>query len=56
MAKIQRSNIVETEDMIGMTMSDEDGIEMLQTESQSLLAKVAGGIDYNRLTGMFDEH
>ena len=54
--KIQRANVVEAEDMIRMTMCDQHGIQALQAESQRLLAKVAGSIDDNRLTGMFNQH
>ena len=56
MTKIQGANIVEAEDMIRMTMRDQHGIKALQAESQRLLAKVAGSIDDNRLTRMFNQH
>ena len=42
--------------MIRVTMRYEYGVETLQTESKSLLAKVAGSIDDNCLAGMFDQH
>ena len=39
-AKIQRANIVETENVIGMAMRDHDRIEPLQSIAQRLLAKI----------------
>src|SRR5206468_6197875 len=55
MAKVQWTYIVETKNMIGVTMGDQDGIEMFQAGPQSLLAKIAGSIDDNCLAGVFDQ-
>src|SRR5688572_6387324 len=39
-AKIQRPNIVESEDMIDMTVGDEDRIEPIDLRPQSLLTEI----------------
>ena len=54
--KIQRANIVETKNVVGVAMRNQDRVEPLQAIAQGLLAKVGGSIDENRLTGMFDEN
>src|SRR6185369_2013752 len=54
MTKIQRTNIVEAENMISVTVSDEDCVEVPQANSQSLLPKIAGGVDNDRLPGVLD--
>jgi hypothetical protein len=47
MAKIQRPDVIESEDMIGMTMRNQHRIEVFQTDPQSLLPKITRGIhDY----------
>src|SRR5437660_6643190 len=56
MTKVERPNVVEPKDVIGMTVRDHDGVEMLQSITQSLLAKVSRGIDDHGLAGMFDQH
>ena len=56
MTKIQRANIVEAEYMIRVTVSDEDCVEVLQANSQSLLPKIAGGVHDDCLPGVFDKH
>ena len=55
MTKIQRSDIVEAEDVIGVTVSHQHSVEMLQPLSQGLLAKVSRGINDDGLAGVFDE-
>ena len=55
MAKVQRANIVEPENMICVTVCDEYGIEVFETDAQGLLAKIARRIDDHGLTGMFDQ-
>ena len=54
--KIERANIVETENMVGVAMRDQDGVKTLQSISQGLLAKVGRSVNQNRLAGMFDEN
>lgn len=56
MTKIQRANIVEAENMIRVTVSDQDCVEVLQANSQSLLPKIARRVNDNCLAGVFDEH
>jgi hypothetical protein len=38
--KIQRANIVEAKDVIGMAVRNQNGVKPLQTVAQCLLAKV----------------
>src|SRR5436190_20980992 len=54
--KIQGANVIKTKDVIGMTMSDEDGVEVPQTNFQSLLSKITRRVDDDCLTGMFDQN
>src|SRR2546427_8686146 len=56
MTKIEWTNVVKAKDVIGMTVRYQDGIEMLQSITQSLLAKVSRGIHDHGLTGMFDQY
>jgi hypothetical protein len=53
--KIQRPNIVEAENVVGVTMRYQDRIEMLQSLTQGLLTKVSRSIDNYGLTRVFDE-
>jgi hypothetical protein len=55
MPEIQWSNVIESEDMISVTMRDQYGIKMLQPNLQSLLPKVTRRVDDDCLTGVFDE-
>ena len=41
--------------MIGVTVSDENCVETLQSEAQSLLSKINGSIHQHGATGMFDD-
>ena len=45
--KVQRADVVETKNVIGVTVSDQNSVEMLQSEAQRLLAKVGRRIDEN---------
>src|SRR6185436_17522894 len=56
MTKIQWANIVEAENMVRVTVSDEDCVEVLHANSQSLLPKIARSVNDNCLAGVFDEH
>jgi hypothetical protein len=40
--------------MIGMTMGDEHCVKVFQSDPESLLAKIAGSVNDNRLTGVLD--
>src|SRR5215470_3500938 len=46
---IERSNVVKPEDVVGVSVSKEDGIEALNTGAKSLLAKIRRRIDDNVL-------
>src|SRR5258707_7093126 len=54
MAKIERSNVIEAEDVVGVTMSHQHRVEMFQTMTQSLLAKISRSINDNGLARLFD--
>src|SRR5207302_703602 len=56
MTKVERTNVVKSKDVIGMTVRDQHGIEMLQPITQRLLAKVSRGIDDDGLPGVFDQY
>src|SRR6185295_15798418 len=56
MTKIQRSNVIESKNVIGVTMRDQNGVEMLQTGAQGLLTKVSRGVNNNCLPGVFNKH
>jgi len=56
MPKIQRANVVETKDMIGVTVCNENCVKVSQANLQSLLAKVARSVDDNRLAGVLDQN
>jgi hypothetical protein len=53
-AKVQRPDVIKTKDVIRMTVSDQNCVEMLQAVAQSLLTKVGGCVDQHSATGMFD--
>lgn len=53
--KVQRPDVIKTKNMIGVTVSDENGIEMFQTEAQSLLAKVRRRIDQDSSSRFFND-
>jgi hypothetical protein len=55
-AKVKRANVVETEDVIGVTVRDQHRIEMLQTSAQRLLPKISGSVDDDRLPGVLDQN
>jgi hypothetical protein len=55
MAEVQRANVVETENVIGMAMRNENRVEMFQPDSQSLLAKIAGSVNDNCLARMLNQ-
>jgi hypothetical protein len=56
MTKVQRPNVIESEDVIGMTMRDEHGIQMLDSLAKCLLPKVGGSVDDDSLSGMLDQN
>src|ERR1051325_2734127 len=53
--KVQRPNVVKTKNVIGVTMRDEHGVEMLQPEAQRLLSKVGRRIDEKRAAAVLDD-
>src|SRR5690349_16968651 len=55
-AKVDRPDIIEAEDVIGMAMSNEDCIEKTDARAQRLLAKIAGSIDNKLAFIMLDQN
>jgi hypothetical protein len=53
--KVQRPDVVETKNVIGVTVSYQDSIELFQTEAQSLLAKVCRRIDEDSSSRLFND-
>src|SRR5688500_16256307 len=43
--KVQRPDVIQTKDVIGMAMRDQNRIEMLQTKAQRLLTKISRRVD-----------
>jgi len=56
MAKVQRSNIVEAEDVISVAMCHQHGVEVFQAMTQGLLAKISRGVNNYGLAGVFDQN
>jgi hypothetical protein len=54
MAEVQRTNVIETKNVIRMAVRDENRVEMPETDSQSLLPEIAGGVDDDRLSGVLN--
>src|SRR5258706_6995160 len=54
MTKIERSNVIEAEDVVCVTMSHQHRVEMFHTMTQSLLAKISRSINDNGLARLFD--
>src|SRR5215471_14742142 len=52
--KVQRTNVIQAENMISVTMRHQHRIEVPQANLQRLLSKIARGIDNDCLTRMFD--
>jgi hypothetical protein len=55
MTKIQWPDVIKPKNVIGMTMSNQDRIEMSQARAQRLLAKVGRSINDDRLAGVFNQ-
>jgi hypothetical protein len=54
MTKIQRPDVVEAENVIGMTMRYQHRVQMFEAGSEGLLPEVTRSVDNNRLPGVFD--
>src|SRR5205085_12182199 len=54
--KVERPDVVKTEDVIGMTVCDENGVEPFDLLPQRLLAEIRRRINEHRLPAMFDEN
>src|SRR5215203_290794 len=55
-AKIERANIVEPENMVNMTMRDQNRVEIINARAQRLLAKIYRGINENFPSGVLDKY
>jgi hypothetical protein len=53
--KVQRSDVVESKNVIGVTVSDQNSVELFQTEAQSLLAKVCRRINQDSPSPLFND-
>src|SRR5215213_11834655 len=53
--KVERADVVETENVIGVTVSDQNRVEMFKSKAQCLLSKVGRRIDQHGAPGMFDD-
>jgi hypothetical protein len=53
--KVQRPDVVQTKNVIGVTMSDQNSIELFQPKAQSLLAKVCRRIDKDSTSILFND-
>jgi len=53
--KVQRPDVIKTKNMIGMTVSNENSVELFKTEAQGLLAKVCRRIDQNSSSAVFND-
>jgi hypothetical protein len=46
LADVERTDVVETENVVGVAVGEEDGVEAVEVDAESLLAEIGGGIDY----------
>jgi hypothetical protein len=56
MAKVQRSNIIEAENVISVAMCHQHGVEVSQPTTQGLLAKISRSVNDYGLAGVFDQN
>src|SRR5262249_21996067 len=52
----QRSRVVQTKTMIGVRVSEQNRIELLEADPQGLLAKIGGSIYQDIVASMLDQH
>ena len=45
LANVEGANIVEAEDVVGVAVGEEDGVEAIEADAEGLLAKVGRGVD-----------
>ena len=45
LADVERPNVVETQDVVGMAVGEQDGVEAVEPGAQGLLAEVGSGVD-----------
>ena len=45
LADVERANVVEPEDVVGVVVGEEDGVEAIEADAEGLLAKVGRGVD-----------
>jgi len=50
LAHVERPNVVESENVIGVSVREEDGIEPLKANAKGLLAKIGRGVNNDVLT------
>ena len=52
--KVQRPDVVETKNVVCVTVCDENSVELFQTEAQSLLTKVCRRVDQDSTSRLFN--
>lgn len=55
-AKVQRPDVVETKDVIGVTVCDQDRVEMFESKAKRLLSKVHRSVDEDSAARVFDDY
>jgi hypothetical protein len=54
-AKVQRPDVIKTKDVVGVAMSDQNSVEMFQSETQRLLPEIGRSVNEDCPTAMFDD-
>ena len=55
LANIERANVVEAENVVGMTVRQQNGVEAVESNTERLLAEVRSGINHNVLAATGDQ-
>ena len=50
MADVEGANVVEAEDVVGVAVGEQDGIEAVEADAEGLLAEVRRGVDHDVLS------
>ena len=52
----QRTEVIEAEHVVGVSVGVKDGVNFTDIFAQRLLAEIGGGVDKNYVPAEFDEH
>jgi hypothetical protein len=55
-SEVERPDIVEPENVVDMTMRDQDDVDAVDPRTQGLLAEIDGGVDKDLIAVVFDEY